>query len=587
VIDAVRQLVRLLTPRQRQRAISQAVLVLVGAAFEAASIAMIAPVMGIVTSGASGRSGGIAGMLPRSMIEAFPMVQRHALPVALVVLVAFYLLKTAVLLFVIWRQAAFATDVAATVSCRLAEHFLGQSYPYHTARNSADLISTAITEATVFGHGVSAVVTVATEIVMCLGIGALLFSLEPLAATTAIVVFGAATFVFQRLLNARLRAWGLARQAAERGRMKSLQESLQAIKPIKVAGCEAFFLDRYQTATRQAAAIVQRQSAMGNVPRLWYELVAVLAIAVLTATLVWSGVSRDRVVPILALFAAAAFRLLPSASRLMTGLQTIRHAAPATAAIVEVLEENLPPCPPIDGSAAAGFERLEVRAVTVRYPGKETPALRKLSASIRPGTTVGIIGESGAGKSTFTDLLLGLLEPAEGAVLIDNSPILAERRSWQRRIGYVPQSIYLLDDTIAANIAFGVERGRVDRERVRQVISIARLVDFVAAQPEGVNARVGEHGVRMSGGQRQRIGIARALYHDPDILILDEATSALDVKTEREVMAAIDAMHGEKTIIIVAHRFSTIEQCDVVYRIENGEIVGSGNPAEVLASLRE
>jgi len=587
MIESARQAIALLLPHQRRRAIAQAVLVLLGTFFEAVSIALIAPVIGVVTTGSA--SGVISeSFMPAPLVSSMQSLREYALPFALVGLVAFYLLKTVVLIFVIWRQSVFVADVTSSVSCRLAEHYLSQNYLYHTSRNSADLISTTITEANMFGLGVGAVVTVATEIVMCAGIGILLFSLEPLAATTAIIVFGTATLAFQQFMNTRLRSWASARQTAERGRMKALQESLHAVKPIKVAGCEQFFLDRYQSATRRAARILQRQTAASQVPRLWYELIAVLAIAVLTATLTVSGVSQERIVPILALFAAAAFRLLPSASRLMVGLQTIRNTAPATQAIVSALSEGVPSRPPCgDQRRTRPMDHIEVRDATVLYPGKEKPALRNLSTIIRPGTTVGIIGESGAGKSTLTDLLLGLLEPVQGAVLTEGIPVLEDRAAWQRRIGYVPQSIYLLDDTICRNIAFGVEDEAIDADRVRAVLSIARLDDFVASQPEGIQARVGEHGVRMSGGQRQRIGIARALYHDPDILILDEATSALDVKTERDVMAAIDAMHGEKTIIIVAHRFSTIEQCDVVLRIEAGQIVSCGNPAEVLAGLRE
>ena len=581
--STLRQIAWLLSPQQRRAALLQGLLVLIGMVLETASIALIALVMAVVTGSAEQpQISELSNNLP--LLLAIP--KSLLLAIALAVLVAFYLIKCAVVMLIIWRQSAFVAAVSSSVSCRLARHYLLRPYLYHTTKHSADLITMSITEANVFGLGVNALVTVATETLTCAGIGVLLFAIEPLAATSAVLVFACATLAFQWLLNSRIRIWATARHAAECARLKVLQESLHAIKSIKATGCEEFFLSRYSQATREAAIVNQRQSTASQAPRVWYELIAVLAIAALSGTMLLTGVPTHRAVPILALFAAAAFRLLPSASRLMAGIQAIRNAAPATAAIVSALSEPTPKALPQHiGLNHPSPPKIEVRNATFLYPNKARPALADFSATIAPGESVGIIGASGAGKSTLVDLLLGLIEPDRGEVLGNGSPIHENQRAWQRRIGYVPQSICLMDADIATNIAFGVHQSEIDEDRIKRIITLVQLDDFVASQPSGLHTPVGEHGIRMSGGQRQRLGIARALYSDPDVLLLDEATSALDTKTEAEIMTAIDAMRGTKTIIIVSHRDSTISKCDTIYRLHMGVLDSHGPPEAVLNEI--
>jgi ABC-type multidrug transport system fused ATPase/permease subunit len=285
--------------------------------------------------------------------------------------------------------------------------------------------------------------------------------------------------------------------------------------------------------------------------------------------------------PILGLFAAAAFRLMPSVNRVLTAVQSLRFGTP----VVETLHSEL--------SLAEGMEQrrksratpladsIELREVSFAYPGASGNALERLSLLIRRGESVGFIGPSGAGKSTLVDVILGLLEPSAGAVLVDGVDIHAAARHWQDQIGYVPQTIYLTDDSLAHNVALGIPADLIDHAAVWRAIRAAQLEDFVGSLPEGLETMVGEHGVRISGGQRQRIGIARALYHDPAVLVLDEATSSLDTATEHEVMEAVRALHGLKTSIIVAHRLSTVEHCDHLYRLEGGRIIQEGRYAFV------
>jgi ABC-type multidrug transport system fused ATPase/permease subunit len=287
------------------------------------------------------------------------------------------------------------------------------------------------------------------------------------------------------------------------------------------------------------------------------------------------GQHRDitRIMPTLGLFSVAAFRLMPSVNRVLGAVQSIRFALPAITTLHEELSLTAPE--PVRKDATVVFEtQIELAGVSFRYPGATTPALENLSIRIRKGESVGFVGPSGSGKSTLVDVVLGLLTPSVGQVNVDGHDIQDDLRGWQDQIGYVPQSIYLTDDTLRRNVAFGLAPEQINNTAVERAIKAAQLDEFVATLSEGWETVVGERGVRLSGGQRQRIGIARALYHDPAVLVLDEATSALDGDTERGVMRAITALQGQKTILIVAHRLSTVEHCDRLYHLELGQIVG-------------
>jgi ABC-type multidrug transport system fused ATPase/permease subunit len=300
--------------------------------------------------------------------------------------------------------------------------------------------------------------------------------------------------------------------------------------------------------------------------------------------LVTRGQPLDALLPTLGLFAAAAFRIMPSANKIITAIQIVRNALPAVDELDQELQ-TLVPTGAVSTLAPMQFRsELTLNDVHYAYPGAAGPALCGVSLQIRAGTTIGIIGGSGAGKSTLVDVILGLLAPERGAIRVDGVDIAVNLRGWQRQIGYVPQSIFLTDDSLRRNIAFGLADAEIDEAAVWRAAKLAQLDDFIGSLPQGLESQVGERGVRISGGQLQRVGIARALYHNPNMLVLDEATSSLDMATERDVMEAIRVLHGEKTIIIVAHRLSTIEQCDQVFRLEAGRIVAAGAAANLIAA---
>jgi ABC-type multidrug transport system fused ATPase/permease subunit len=346
-------------------------------------------------------------------------------------------------------------------------------------------------------------------------------------------------------------------------------------------------LEQYRVHNAQSARVGQLQATLQQLPRLWLELLAVSGLATLVITMLVQGRALEAVLPTLGLFAAAAFRLIPSVNRVLGAIQALRYGL----AMIDTLhaEFNLAAsevadtCAPIVPFRAA----LELNKVTYAYPGAFVAALTEISLVIRHGESVGFIGSSGSGKSTLVDILLGLLKPDSGEVRVDGEEIQHALRNWQNQIGYVPQSIYLTDDTLARNVAFGLPTAQIDQAAVWRAIRAAQLEEFVHSLPMELDTLVGERGIRLSGGQRQRIGIARALYHDPVVLVLDEATSSLDTTTEREVMQAVRALQGRKTILIVAHRLSTVEHCDRLYRLEQGRVVEEGTPATMLVHHAE
>lgn len=314
------------------------------------------------------------------------------------------------------------------------------------------------------------------------------------------------------------------------------------------------------------------------VPRSYLELLAVIGLAGLIILMVLQGRSLELLIPTIGIFMVAAFRMIPSVNRIMSSMQIIRFSKPA----IDMLYEEFTMINTSTNSQVANDlckmpfnESIEIRDLTFRYSGADKNSIENVTLAIKKGESIGLVGPSGSGKSTMIDLVLGLLTPVSGTITIDGQNIQDNLRGWQNQIGYVPQSIYLTDNTLRRNVAFGISNEKIDNEAVARVIKAAQLDEFVQSLPEGLETFVGERGVRLSGGQRQRIGIARALYHDPEVLVLDEATSALDSVTETGVMQAVSALKGSKTLILIAHRLTTLENCDRIYTLKHGKIINN------------
>ena len=503
-------------------------------------------------------------------------------------LTGLYLVKNLFLAFLAWRQARLAFGVRVQISQRLFTTYLRQPYIFHLQRNSAQLLRNVITEVDLFTGVLSSGMILLTEGLVLLGITSLLMVVEPLGTLIVVLVMGGATWGFHRITHAHIARWGQARQYHGGLRIQHLQQGLGGAKDVKLLGREDDFLARYRMHDTQSARAMQLHTTLQQLPRLWLELLVVAGLAILVLSMLAQGRDMASIVPTLGLFATAAFRLLPATSRVLGVMQSLRYSLPVINTLHEELKLAVPrPAAQNNNGMHVIQTNIRLSNISYTYPASPTPVLNGLSIAIQKGESVGLIGPSGSGKSTLVDVILGLLTPNAGQVTVDGQDIQQNLRAWQNQIGYVPQSIYLTDDTLRRNVAFGLSNEQIDDTAVQRAIQAAQLEEFVTSLPDGLETFVGERGIRLSGGQRQRIGIARALYHDPAVLVLDEATSALDTATEHGVMQAVDALHGTKTIIIVAHRLSTVEHCDRLYRLEQGRVIEEGKTSEILGLSSE
>jgi ABC-type multidrug transport system fused ATPase/permease subunit len=570
---------QLLTRSQRRSAMALLGLMLVGMVLETFGIALVMPALGLMTTDDLAAS--YPSLEPWLAAVGHP-TQRQLVVAGMLAFVGVIGMKVLVLAFLAWRQAKFSFGLQADISERLFAGYLRQGWAFHLQRNSAQLIRNALREVNLLTDASLSMITMLTECLVAVGISMLLLFIEPVGAVLVVTTLGLAAWGFQRFTRALLLRWGQARQHHEGMRIQHLQQGLGGAKDVKLLGREADFIAQYRLHNDGTARIFSHVTTVQQLPRLWLELLAAVGLASLVLVMVAQGKPLGSLLPALGVFAIAAFRLMPSISRIMGSVQSMRYSMPA----VDTLYHELALLHETSTSTRdrlLEFETgLEIDEVTYRYPDAAAPALQNVSFRISRGASIGIIGGSGAGKSTLVDVILGLLTPASGQVRVDGIDIQTNLRGWQDQIGYVPQSVFLTDDTLRRNVAFGLADDQIDDAAVRRAIRAAQLEDFINGLPEGLDALVGERGVKLSGGQRQRIGIARALYHDPSVLVLDEATSSLDTATEQGVMAAVNALHGNKTILIVAHRLSTVQHCDRLIRLEQGRVVEEGTFRNVM-----
>jgi ATP-binding cassette, subfamily B, bacterial PglK len=560
----------ILTTAQRRSVVGLVVLMVFGMALETVGVGIIMPAL-LFLSQATGS--GEYPTLDRLLVRLGNPSDQQIAVGGMIVLIGTYAIKGAFLAFLAWRRARFAYATQADLSERLFAMYLRQPWPFHLQRNSAQLIRNAITETNQFTSlGLIASMTLVSEGLVVFGIGALLLWVEPLAALIVVGALITLGFTFTRLTRAAIARWGTDRLNHEGLRIQYLQEGLGGAKDVKLLGREEHFIRRFRIHNDGSGRVSQNYYALQEMPRLIMELLGVVGLSGLVIVLVMKGLPMEAVVPTIGLFAAAAFRMMPSANRILNAFQNLRYVRP----VIENLESDLSlaiSAPTERTLAWAPFsDSIVLDNITYRYPETDAAAIQDVSLCIPRGASAGIIGSSGGGKSTLIDVLLGLLPPEKGSVRVDGVDIATNMRGWQRQIGYVPQVIFLSDDTLRRNVAFGLADDDIDDHAVARALKAAQLESFVAESPQGVNSLVGERGVRLSGGQRQRIGIARALYHDPAVLVLDEATSSLDGATEEDLMRAVNALHGVKTIVIVAHRLSTVADCDLLFRVEKGRV---------------
>ena len=499
------------------------------------------------------------------------------------------LVGMAVRAVVTYAQTRFSLMRAYAMGTRLLQHYLAQDYVWFLSRNSAELSQSLLSEIdTVIRESVLSSVLLISNIVVTVVIAVLLFIVEPGVAIGATSVLVSVYLVIYFTLRPLLGRIGQARLAANRRRFLVVNEIAGGIKELKVMGQEAASLQRFRIPAKEMARNQTKGLVIGKLPRFALEAAVYGGfIAMVLVLILVRGQSLADLVPLLGLIGMAATKMFPAIQQIYQQLSAIRMSAAALEKLHRTMAEmkDRPVIAPDDPTPLRLTKALELHDLTFRYPSAERDTLKGFSAIIPARTTVGIVGGTGAGKTTVIDIILGLLVPDGGAVRVDGVPVTRPRiRAWQKSLGYVPQHIFLADSSVAANIAFGIPPEQIDMAAVERAARVANLHDFVMSDlAQGYLTVVGERGVRLSGGQRQRIGIARALYRNPDVLILDEATSALDNLTERAVMEAVHNLGGEKTVIMIAHRLSTVEECDTIFLLEHGRLVAHGSYADLVA----
>jgi len=495
--------------------------------------------------------------------------------------------KNLFLLFIHIAQAKFLNDNEAMLSRRLFEHYLRGDYRLHLTRNSATLINNVLSTAqAVYTHALRGFMTIGIEVFLIAVLTGVLLLADPLMTIGALVMVSIGVAVFYVFIKKRMVEWGKQTVVTRERTLQLLQQGLQSLKEVKVFGREGFVLDEFDVARRELASILTRMNVAGNAPRLWIETVTVGGAILGVIYVVLKGGDASGLFSVLALFAAAAFRLIPSMNRILMSMNSIRGGTYPVNTIYDDLNTFRIPAAAADrgnGGKLAFRRTLALDGVTFTYPEASATAVSRISLTINRGESVGLVGPSGAGKTTLVDIILGLLPPQTGRILVDGEDIADNFAAWRANLSYVPQSVSLIDDTLRRNIAFGIKDSAIDEKRIREAVRLARLDDVVAELPNNLDTYIGERGIRLSGGQRQRVGIARSLYHDPEVLVFDEATSALDSETEHEINRAIERLRGDRTVIIIAHRLSTVRKCDRLIYLDGGHIADTGTFEELTA----
>lgn len=503
-------------------------------------------------------------------------------------LVVFYVIKNIFIGVMNYLQFRFVHSKRASLGKILFRLYLKSPYTFHLERNTAELDRNIRFEANKVYIVVQSLLKICTELSVVICVMIMLLLVNPIIVIFSIITLGVASGVFHKVDMGYSRIWGEKLQSSQKHAGQSILEGFGAIKEVKISGSEDFFSNRYYSNMIEHARAYWKALTLNSIPRLLLEVCGAGSVVLIITLLVVQGKQIKIFLPTLSLFAMATIRLMPSISWITSNLQQIRFNSPAVDVIYEDVHNfnMINPVTPKVGQSIQNplsFKReISLQNLGYAYPNSDEKALHGVSLKILKGQSVGFVGPSGAGKTTLVNLILGLLVPSEGKIYADEQDVSQHLAAWQQNIGYVPQSIYLLDADILSNVAFGLEEDEIDNSKVCEALKIAQLDLFVKQLPDGLNTFVGENGVRISGGQRQRLGIARAIYHQPEILILDEATSALDNETEKELSRAIEELSGQKTLIIIAHRLSTIMQCDNIYFMEKGSVVDSGTFNELL-----
>ena len=583
------QILSVLTPRERRQLFALIPLVILTGLFEVAGVASIAPLLSVMTAPGSAESNTIV-----NVILDFTGVQSETTAIFVLgcLVLATLLVSNGVAAVTYYWLFRFGFMRNHSLSHRLLVHYLGKPYSFYISRNSAEMVNNVLQEVMQVISGVLVpFLQLVAKGVAALFIVALLLLIDPFLALIVTFVLGGSYALLYSLFRSRLNRYGAERLKANEARMKAVHEAIGGLKELRLRGREGEAARQYYVPSRKFAVANAKSNILGVLPRYALEAVAFGAMIVIILVLLARGNPPESILPVVGVYAFAGYRLLPALQMIFRSMTQIRfsHASlDSVASALADIEGMLPTNRKATNDPLRLSDSLRVEGLSFRYPGSKATVLQEVNLTIEAGSWVAFVGETGSGKSTLLDILLGLLEPDSGSVFIDNVQLSAENKQrWQLGIGYVPQQIYLADSSVAQNIAFGVPVRETDFVAVQRAAEVAQLDGFIRSLPGGYNTVVGEQGVTLSGGQRQRMAIARALYDDPDVLVLDEATSALDNLTEMRVFENLREVAKAKTVLMVAHRLSTVERCDQIFVLKQGRIAASGTYSQLMTTSSE
>ena len=574
MLKILKKLNVLLDRKQKSTMILMVVMMIIGAILEACSISLVIPVIEVV--------------IDENAVEKYDIVNKlyYGLHMQSLKEFALLIMGALILTFVVkniylyWQQKfmyRFVYTNQFRTSERMMKNYLRKGYEFYLNADTAVIQRNITSDVNnMYALILSILQLVSETIVFVFLLAVLLLSDWMMTAMIAVLLI-TTLWVIKSVIKPIMHKAGEDNQNYYSGLFKWISQTVQGIKEVKIAGKEQYFTDEYIKCGKGYVDAVQKYTLYNSIPRLLIETICIIGMVSYMMVLVATGRDFTQMMPILSAFSVAAIRLMPCANRINNQLTSIAFYQPFFMGVSDNLQDEISG-KNTDMSFAKETDKklpihksISMRDVTYHYPNSDVLIFDHADMEIPIGASVGIVGASGAGKTTVVDILLGLLEVQTGGVYADDVNIKDEYRSWLKNVGYIPQLIFMLDDTILKNVAFGVPEDEIDMNRVWEVLKEAQMDEFVRSLPEGLNTGIGERGIRISGGQRQRLGIARALYYDPEVLILDEATSALDNDTEAAIMDAINSLQGRKTLVIIAHRLQTIEKCDMIYRIEGGK----------------
>lgn len=587
MFNMIKQLFSLLSDQQIKSFYKLQILVIIMAFTELLGIASIAPFMALVGDITILERGGIFTKLYQASGLSNPI---DFLFYAGLGVLAALAVSTIVSMYTTWKLALYGSSVGTEIADRLYTYYMNQDWQFHASGSSAQLTKQVSSEAMRITSGiVQPVMRMNAKVVLAIFISVGLLIYNPLVALGGLVIFILAYFLLYKLVRKTLATNGYKLSQVATTRFRLMNEGFGGIKDVLLLDRSYDFVKRFENSGKIFARAQSVNMSLTQVPRYFMELIAFGTMIGLVLVLVKLHQGNlGAVLPILAVYALAAFKLLPALQQIYGSITQIKGSSAAFESVKDdLLQSNNNKI--IKTEAVPVQMKLEknitLKNIKFNYPNKSRPAVDGVTMTIPANGVVGLVGSSGSGKSTLIDLLLGLLIPQQGELYIDDICITEDnKRAWQNTLGFVPQSIFLSEGSIAENIAFGVPAAEIDMQQVNKAIELSHLKELMEQLPDGMNTKVGERGVQLSGGQRQRIGIARALYHEADVLIFDEATSALDGITEKIVMDAIHEFSGKKTIVMIAHRLKTVQKCDIIYLMDKGKIVDQGTFEELLNS---